>query len=79
MYECVYNLYAASKTSGGAGAPVAERMSATRIAAQLMRERGILGLYKGFTPTFLRDVSFSMLYFPLFAHLNELVRTSAYE
>lgn len=65
---------AASKSATG-GAPVAERMSATRIAAQLVRERGLLGLYKGYTPTFLRDVAFSMLYFPLFAHVNELVRS----
>ena len=65
---------AASKADASGAAPVAERMSATRIAAQLVRERGLLGLYKGYTPTFLRDVGFSMLYFPLFAHLNRLVR-----
>ena len=66
----------ADASSASGAAPVAERMSATRIAAQLVRERGLLGLYKGYTPTFLRDVGFSMLYFPLFAHLNRLVRCS---
>ena len=34
--------------------------------------QGILGLYKGTGATMLRDVSFSMVYFPLFANLNRL-------
>ena len=60
---------------GAAKATVAAapRMSATRIALQLVREKGLHGLYKGFSATFLRDVSFSMVYFPLFAHLNHFV------
>lgn len=48
------------------------RTSATKIAMELVRERGILGLYRGVGATMLRDVSFSVIYFPLFAHLNAL-------
>ncbi|XP_041351775.1 mitochondrial glutamate carrier 1-like [Gigantopelta aegis] len=50
----------------------APRLSATTIALQLVREKGIQGLYKGFASTALRDVTFSAIYFPLFAHLNAL-------
>ena len=49
--------------------------SATRIALQLLKEKGVFGLYKGMGATFLRDVTFSAIYFPLFAHLNGLVST----
>ncbi|KAG5454551.1 Mitochondrial glutamate carrier 1 [Clonorchis sinensis] len=48
------------------------RTSATQLALQLVRERGIFGLYRGMAATFLRDVSFSMIYFPLFANFNAL-------
>ena len=51
----------------------APRLSATTIALQLIREKGVLGLYKGFASTAMRDVAFSAIYFPLFAHLNALV------
>lgn len=47
------------------------KMSATKIALSLLREKGILGLYKGIGATTLRDVSFSIVYFPLFATLNQ--------
>lgn len=46
------------------------KTSATKIALELLREKGILGLYKGIGATALRDVSFSIVYFPLFATLN---------
>lgn len=39
---------------------------------ELIRTKGILGLYKGTAATMLRDVSFSVVYFPLFARLNAL-------
>jgi solute carrier family 25 glutamate transporter 18/22 len=39
---------------------------------ELLRTKGILGLYKGVGATAFRDVSFSIVYFPLFAHLNAL-------
>ncbi|XP_069173959.1 mitochondrial glutamate carrier 1 isoform X2 [Procambarus clarkii] len=48
------------------------KISATSITLKLLREKGILGLYRGTTATMLRDVSFSVVYFPLFAHLNSL-------
>lgn len=49
-----------------------ERPSATSIALNLLRSKGILGLYKGTAATMLRDVTFSVIYFPLFANLNSL-------
>lgn len=48
------------------------RVSATSIALNLIRTKGILGLYKGTAATMFRDVTFSVLYFPLFANLNSL-------
>ncbi|XP_058456314.1 mitochondrial glutamate carrier 1-like isoform X2 [Malaya genurostris] len=45
--------------------------SATQIAMDLVRTNGIIGLYKGTGATMLRDVSFSVVYFPLFAALND--------
>lgn len=48
------------------------KTSATQIALQLLKEKGLLGLYKGLSATMLRDVSFSVCYFPLFATLNDL-------
>lgn len=47
------------------------KTSATKIAMELFRAKGILGLYKGIGATTLRDVSFSIVYFPLFATLNQ--------
>lgn len=46
--------------------------SASKIAMDLFRSRGIFGLYRGMYATLLRDVNFSVVYFPLFAHLNAL-------
>lgn len=59
----------------GAAATVAksQRLSATKLALDLLRTRGILGLYQGCGATALRDVTFSAIYFPLFANLNRLV------
>ncbi|XP_066139186.1 mitochondrial glutamate carrier 1-like isoform X1 [Euwallacea fornicatus] len=48
------------------------KTSATELALGLFRQHGILGLYKGTGATMLRDVSFSVIYFPLFATLNDL-------
>lgn len=59
----------ASKNAGG-GTVAAQ--SATSIALNLLRTRGIAGLYKGTAATMLRDVNFSIVYFPLFARLNAL-------
>ncbi|XP_025832785.1 mitochondrial glutamate carrier 1-like isoform X12 [Agrilus planipennis] len=51
---------------------IAPKLSATTIALNLVRSKGIFGLYKGTAATMLRDVSFSIVYFPLFATLNNL-------
>lgn len=48
------------------------RPTATQIAFKLLKEKGIFGLYKGTFATMLRDVTFSLIYFPLFANLNKL-------
>ncbi|XP_054442669.1 mitochondrial glutamate carrier 2 isoform X2 [Pteronotus mesoamericanus] len=48
------------------------RPSATHIARELLRTQGLAGLYKGLGATLLRDIPFSIIYFPLFANLNGL-------
>ncbi|KAM6937367.1 mitochondrial glutamate carrier 1 [Xenentodon cancila] len=54
-----------------------QRPSATGITLELLRTRGLAGLYRGAGATLMRDVPFSMIYFPLFANLNALGRESA--
>ncbi|XP_076125342.1 mitochondrial glutamate carrier 1 [Alosa pseudoharengus] len=55
------------------GGPVEVKSpTAMQITRELLRSKGIAGLYKGLGATLLRDVPFSMVYFPLFANLNEL-------
>jgi len=67
----------AGKTSSGAdvaaGANGVMRLSASSLALRLLKQRGVFGLYKGFGATAARDVTFSVIYFPLFANLNALV------
>ncbi|XP_072308208.1 solute carrier family 25 member 55a isoform X1 [Eucyclogobius newberryi] len=52
-------------------------VSATQIAKELLQTQGIQGLYKGLGATIMRDVPFSIVYFPLFANLNRLGKPSA--
>ncbi|XP_011067792.1 PREDICTED: mitochondrial glutamate carrier 1-like [Acromyrmex echinatior] len=51
---------------------VVPKVSAWSLTVDLLKKRGILGLYQGTGATALRDVTFSVIYFPLFARLNNL-------
>ncbi|XP_017041163.1 mitochondrial glutamate carrier 1 [Drosophila ficusphila] len=53
-----------------AGREVKQR-TAMGLTKQLLRERGILGLYKGIGATGVRDITFSVVYFPLMAIIND--------
>lgn len=57
-----------------AGKSVADipKVSAMSLITDLLRQKGIRGLFKGHSATMLRDVSFSICYFPLFANINAL-------
>ena len=46
------------------------KISALSVTRELLATKGIFGLYKGTKATMLRDVSFSVVYFPLFANLD---------
>ncbi|NXW00137.1 GHC1 protein, partial [Fregetta grallaria] len=62
-----------SSSAVGAAEPAVEtRTTAMQITRELLRSKGIAGLYKGLGATLLRDVPFSIVYFPLFANLNKL-------
>jgi len=62
---------AQAKAAGKSTADI-PKISATKITMDLLKTRGLTGLYKGHAATMLRDVSFSIVYFPLFANLNSL-------
>ncbi|XP_022913628.1 mitochondrial glutamate carrier 1-like [Onthophagus taurus] len=55
-----------------AGGGTSLKVSATQIALNLLKTKGVFGLYRGTAATMLRDVTFSIIYFPLFATLNSL-------
>ncbi|KAK2713572.1 mitochondrial glutamate carrier 1-like [Artemia franciscana] len=65
-----------AQSRNGGAALQAPRLSATAIALNLLKSKGITGLYKGNAATLLRDVFFSLIYFPLFANLRDLGRTN---
>ena len=48
------------------------KVSALSLTKELLKRKGIVGLYQGTGATALRDVTFSVIYFPLFARLNAL-------
>lgn len=39
-------------------------------AAHIIRQLGILGLYKGASACLMRDIPFSAIYFPVYAHFK---------
>lgn len=43
-------------------------------ALGVVRDLGILGLYKGARACFLRDVPFSAIYFPAYAHVKVIIK-----
>ncbi|XP_015667427.1 mitochondrial glutamate carrier 1 [Protobothrops mucrosquamatus] len=65
-----------SAGTGAAESVVETRMTAIQITRDLLRSKGIAGLYKGLGATLVRDVPFSVVYFPLFANLNKLGQKS---
>jgi len=73
---CVTAVLDAGATANGVKAVKAPKLTATQIVIDLFKEKGILGIYKGFRATMLRDVTFSAIYFPLFAFLNSKVSSS---
>jgi len=63
---------AAQMKAAGQSTKDLPKISALSVTRELLATKGISGLYKGVGATMLRDVSFSVVYFPLFATLNDL-------
>ncbi|XP_030572206.1 mitochondrial glutamate carrier 1-like [Drosophila novamexicana] len=57
--------------AGRVGGQDLKKVTAWSITKQLVKDNGIFGLYKGVRATGARDITFSVIYFPLFAFLND--------
>lgn len=68
-YTVIVEIVSSFIVAAGKAVP---KISAWSLTVDLLRKRGILGLYQGTGATALRDVTFSVIYFPLFARLNDL-------
>ncbi|XP_072845502.2 mitochondrial S-adenosylmethionine carrier protein isoform X3 [Pogona vitticeps] len=53
-------------------AQVSSSSSTLRILSSTVREEGILGLYRGYKSTVLREIPFSLVQFPLWEYLKDL-------
>ncbi len=73
---CTCVITKATIQSGGAAAKQAAAPTATQIAFAVFKQKGFLGFYQGGTATLVRDVTFSAIYFPLFAFFNQKVSSS---
>ena len=52
--------------------------AAPKGAAHIIRQLGLLGLYRGASACLLRDIPFSAIYFPAYAHLKKDVFHDGY-
>jgi len=58
--------------NGTAGGVSSVQVSRGFPVQAVLQQQGIRGLYKGFAATLMRDIPFSMIYFPYFAFLNKM-------
>ena len=61
---------AAAAAAAGGGGAAAAAAAVRKSAAGIVAELGVRGLYKGVAACWLRDVPFSVAFFPLFANLK---------